>query len=106
MKIVILDEAEQDLLDGFAFYESQEPGLGDYFLNTLFGDIGSLRLYAGIHGKAFGFHRMLSSRFPYAVYYSVRGETASVIAVLDCRRNPSRTETRLKKNSTPKDDHP
>jgi len=99
MKIVILDEAEQDLLDGFTFYDSQECGLGDYFLNTLFGDIDSLRLYAGIHGKVFGFHRMLSSRFPYAVYYSVQGETAFVIAILDCRRNPSRAKTRLKRDS-------
>ena len=49
MKIAVLDEAERDLRDGFAFYESQTSGLGDYFLNTLFADIDSLRLYAGIH---------------------------------------------------------
>ena len=97
MKVIILDEAERDLCDGFMFYESQESGLGDYFLNTLFADIDSLRLYAGIHNKVFGFHRLLSSRFPYAVYYSLRNETVSVIAVLDCRRNPFRTEKRLKK---------
>ncbi|MCL2105110.1 MAG: type II toxin-antitoxin system RelE/ParE family toxin [Kiritimatiellaeota bacterium] len=100
MKITILDEAEQDLLNGFTFYESQESGLGDYFLNTLFGDIDSLKLYAGIHSKVFGFHRLLSSRFPYAIYYSLHNETVFVIAVLDCRRNPVRAETRLKKRRT------
>jgi len=97
MKITILDEAERDLCDGFTFYESQESGLGDYFLNTLFADIDSLRLYAGIHSKVFGLHRLLSSRFPYAVYYSLHDETVFVIAVLDCRQNPFRTENRLKK---------
>ena len=32
MKVQILDEAEQDLVDGFRFYEAQSRGLGDYFL--------------------------------------------------------------------------
>ena len=47
MTIRILDEAEQDLVDGFRFYEIREPGLGDYFLDSLFADIDSLHLYAG-----------------------------------------------------------
>jgi hypothetical protein len=32
MRVCILAEAKQDLIDGFRFHESQEPGLGDYFL--------------------------------------------------------------------------
>lgn len=49
MKIVILPSARDDLAGGFRFYENQEKGLGDYFLESLFSDIDSLRLYAGIH---------------------------------------------------------
>jgi hypothetical protein len=64
VKIEILDEAEQDLLDGFGFYEAQGEGLGDYFLDQLFADIDSLRIYAGIHSRHFGFHRLLAKRFP------------------------------------------
>jgi len=48
MKIRILDRAEDDLTEGFDFYEKQEAGIGDYFLNSLASDIDSLRLYAGI----------------------------------------------------------
>ena len=62
MNIQILDEVEQDLVDGFHFYESQQEGLGEYFLETLFSDIDSLRLYAGIHSVHFGYHRLLSRR--------------------------------------------
>ena len=29
MKVEILDEAQEDLLDGFRFYECQSEGLGD-----------------------------------------------------------------------------
>ena len=64
MKIEILDAAEKDLLDGYDFYERQSKGLGDYFLDSLFSDIESLYLYAGIHGRHFGYHRLLSKRFP------------------------------------------
>ena len=49
MKIKILEEAEQDLINGFRFYEAQNFGLGQYFLDSLFSDIDSLQLFAGIH---------------------------------------------------------
>ena len=35
MKVEILDEAQNDLLDGFRFYDNQSEGLGDYFLDSL-----------------------------------------------------------------------
>ena len=95
MNVEILDEAEQDLIDGFRFYEKQEAGLGEYFLNSLFSDIDSLRLYAGIHSKYFGYHRLLSKQFPYAIYYDVDGVTTSIFAVVDCRRDPNVIEKRL-----------
>lgn len=95
MNVEILEEAERDLVDGFRFYETQSAGLGDYFLDSLFSDIDSLRLYAGIHPKYFGQHRLLSKRFPFAVYYEVSGDVARVNAVLDCRRDPTWIAKRL-----------
>jgi len=96
MKIVILPSACDDLADGFRFYESQEKGLGSYFLESLFSDIDSLRLYAGIHRIVFANHRLLSKRFPYAVYYTKESEMVSVKAVLDCRRDPTFHRQRLR----------
>ena len=90
MRVEVLDAAEQDLVDGAYFYEAQEPGLGQYFLDSLFSDVDSLQLYAGIHSAHFGYHRLLSKRFPYAVYYRVTGNVAQVWAVLDCRQDPER----------------
>ena len=55
MRVQLLDEAEQDLLGGCRFYEAQEEGLGDYFLDSLCSDIDSLQLFAGIHKRQFGF---------------------------------------------------
>jgi hypothetical protein len=39
MKIKILESAKQDLREGFYFYESQEAGIGSYFLESLISDI-------------------------------------------------------------------
>ena len=48
MRIEILDEAREDLIESFRFYETREPGLGSYFIDCLFSDIDSLLLFAGI----------------------------------------------------------
>lgn len=80
--------AENDLSDGYWFYERQSIGLGDYFRSCLFSDIDSLTFFGGIHEIHFGFHRALSKRFPYGIFYAVDGQRAVVVAVLDLRREP------------------
>jgi hypothetical protein len=60
MKIDILDEAEEDLVKGFQFYERRSKGPGRYFLDSIFSDIESLKSYAGIHPLHFGYHRLLA----------------------------------------------
>lgn len=95
MRIEVLDEAEKDLVDGFAFYDRQSKGLGNYFLDSIFSDIESLYLYAGIHAFHFGYHRLLAKRFPFAIYYRVENNTIRVYAILDCRRNPAWIRDRL-----------
>jgi len=95
MRIKILASAVDDLRAGRNFYESQGEGLGSYFLDSLFSDIDSLVLYGGIHPEVFGYHRLLSKRFPYAVYYTLDEDLVLVRRVLDLRRNPNRTREAL-----------
>jgi plasmid stabilization system protein ParE len=95
VKIEILDEAHEDLIEGFRFYERFEVGVGSYFLDCIFSDIDSLILFAGIHQVVYGYHRSLSKRFPFAIYYDIEGDQIRVHAVLDCRRNPSWIRKRL-----------
>ena len=96
MNLEILPRAKGDLADGYDFYERQSPGLGGHFFETLFADIEKLRETAGIHPLVHGSHRAISRRFPYGIYYEVRGETILVQAVFDCRRHPSKIRRRLK----------
>ncbi|MBI4327185.1 MAG: type II toxin-antitoxin system RelE/ParE family toxin, partial [Chloroflexi bacterium] len=82
MTVVILEDAADDLEVGRRFYESRESGIGDYFVESILADLDSLVLYAGIHRLQFGFHRLLSKRFPFGIYYEVERETAYVYAIL------------------------
>jgi hypothetical protein len=100
MKVRILESARRDLRTGYNFYERQERGVGEYFLDSLFSDIDSLTLYGGIHPLKSGFHCMLASRFPYAVYYRLEKEVGVVLAVLDCRRHPASITKRLNRERT------
>lgn len=95
MRIEILDEAEEDLINGFDFYERLIEGLGDYFRDSLYADLESLRLYAGIHSLHFGYHRLLAKRFPFAVYYRIQDQVVRIYAILDCRRDPAWIRERL-----------
>lgn len=89
MKIQILDLAKSDLIAGHYFYEKQEPGLGDYFLRHLYTDIDDLMITAGTHLTPYRhFHRALSKRFPFAIFYT-KDEVVKVQAIADCRRRPS-----------------
>ena len=97
--VLVLTDAENDLDTGKEFYDLNEPGVGEYFWDSLIADIESLTIYAGIHREEFGFHRMFAKRFPYAIYYYVKNEIAYVTAVLPIRRNPAWIQSQLTQRS-------
>jgi hypothetical protein len=96
VKIRVLPSAVNDLEKGKDFYEEQGQGLGQCFLDSLFADIDSLALYAGVHSIHWGYHRLLSKRFPHAIYNQIVGDVAEVKRVLDCRQRPGKIKRALK----------
>ncbi len=101
-RIRILEAARLDLIAGYWFYEKQAQGIGRYFLDTLYSDIESLRISAGIHVVCFDkYHRLLSKRFPWSVYYRMESDEILIYAVIDNRRNPDLIEKRLKSDPIP-----
>lgn len=97
MKVRVLRSALEDLATGRRFYDRRAEGVGGYFFDSLFSEIDSLVLYAGIHRVHFGFHRLLAKRFPFAVYYRVISGETVVFRVLDCRRDPNWIRKALEK---------
>ncbi len=68
--VVVMKEVADDLNDGKAFYIREH-----------------------------GLYRMLSRRFPYAIYYEIVEGIAYVIAVLPMRRNPAWLKSKLQERS-------
>ena len=82
MKIQILDQAKGDLIAGWRFYEALEAGLGGHFLEQLYGDIESLAALGEPHSVPYRhFHRVLSQRFPFAIFYTVESGVVKVRAI-------------------------
>ncbi|MDX4037608.1 type II toxin-antitoxin system RelE/ParE family toxin [Aliarcobacter skirrowii] len=97
MNIKILEDAQNDIAKAILFYENQKDKLGEYFLDSIMSDIESLYIYYGIHFKVKDYFRVLSKRFPFAIYYKFDKNFIYIYAVLDCRQNPILLNTRLEK---------
>ena len=95
MIIEISSDALIDLEEGFDFYQRQSQGLGTYFISCLTSDIEALNYFGGIHQVVNGYHRALSKRFPFSIYYDIKSETLTVVAVLDARQDPLWIRQRL-----------
>ena len=86
--VVVLAEAANDIERGIDFYNAIEDGVGLYFRDSIIADLRRLGLYFGEHRIHLGYFRVLSSRFPYGIYYRDMEGTRQVVAVLDLRRSP------------------
>ncbi|WP_323588829.1 type II toxin-antitoxin system RelE/ParE family toxin [Aliarcobacter butzleri] len=95
MNIKILTEAQNDIAKAILFYEKQKKNLGKYFLDSIMSDIESLYIYYGIHFRVRNYFRLLSKRFPFAIYYKFDQNFIYIYAVLDCRQNPIVLNQRL-----------
>jgi plasmid stabilization system protein ParE len=87
--------ADRDVEAAHAWYENERPGLGLEFLDELqvtFDRIadGPFR-YQTLHSTI---RRARLRRFPYAVFFTVEGDTIVVFAVLHTSRNPAEWQRR------------
>lgn len=73
------------------WYELQNPGLGEEFLAAMELQLRRLEQAPLLYAEAIpNVRRALLPRFPYGLFYAVRGNLVHVLAVLHDARNPSR----------------
>ena len=82
-------EAEADVQEAFEYYESCRAGLGYDLLLCIEASFSLIEKnpnqYKPIHKTV---HRALVKRFPYGVFYVIKGNKVSVIGVVHARKNP------------------
>lgn len=90
VSLVIRPEAEVDLERAYRWYESQSPGLGSRFLNSVDSALSLVQdnplLFPEIYKHV---RRALLRRFPYGVFYLSEDERIVILAVLHARRDPA-----------------
>ena len=87
---------EADVEAAFDWYEGEEPGLGFEFLEELRAAYHRILDHPfGYQDLRSGIRRGLTRRFPYAVYFSVEGETIVIVAVVSTARDPAEWQRRI-----------
>lgn len=99
-----LPEVTEDLLAAFEWYEAQAESLGEEFLRMFYACAGEIPenplRYPTIHRE---YRRRLMRRFPYAIYFTVRGTEIVTLGVFHCARDPRGTKTILRERRDPKE---
>ena len=89
MNLRILEEAEAELSDAIARYQSIESGLGV----RLKEEVRSTRAWIADHPesprvRSFGYRRINLKVFPYFVAYTIQADTVWVLAIAHSARRP------------------
>ena len=88
-------DAETDVADAAAWYETQRAGLGAEFLDEILNICSSIaenpQLYPLVHRKT---QRAVIHKFPFVIYYRVENRLVSIIAVMHGSRDPNKWKSR------------
>lgn len=92
-------EAEDDMLEAYIWYEQQNPGLGEEFLESL--DKASLAIVQNPDTYRIRYKKKVRAfvveRFPYLILYTLEKNEVNVIAVFNTSRSPKSWKERIEK---------
>ncbi|OAB56210.1 recombinase [Phormidium willei BDU 130791] len=92
---VFRPEVRNDLSDAYDWYEHQQAGLGDNFIDCVDDLLNRICMmpesYAIVYRDV---RRAVIKRFPYAVYYRVISSRVVVTAIFHGRRDPKSWRSR------------
>lgn len=91
-----LPEVEEDVINGYAWYEAKSRGLGEDFFRMFYASANELSSNPLLYPKVYqDFRRRLIRRFPYAVYFTIDDDRVIVFGLFHCARNPGAVKTKL-----------
>jgi plasmid stabilization system protein ParE len=86
-RVIIRPNAEADLREAQAWYESRRVGLGEQFLEEIRNAVRLLESDPERRPLYYrDFRRLLTRRFPYKLFYRVEGDRVIVFRILHVKR--------------------
>jgi plasmid stabilization system protein ParE len=93
--LVFRPEVRAEISEAYRWYENQQSGLGDEFLDRISETLDRIcqmpESYAVVYRDV---RRAVVQRFPYAVYYRIVSSRVVVTAIFHGRRNPKAWRSR------------
>lgn len=88
-KVIVKPDAELDLADAFAWYESQKSGLGEEFLNEVKTTTDRVQLYPeSCSAQIETIRRCLLRKFPYGIFYTIENDIIYILAIFHNKKDP------------------
>ena len=85
----LLPEVEEDVINGYIWYEAKSRGLGEDFLRMFYASVNEIPWNPLRYPKVYqDFRRHLLRRFPYAIYFILENGQIIVFGLFHCARNP------------------
>lgn len=91
-----LDEAKLELSEAALYYQWQEHGLGDSFIDQVEAAVRKIMRDPTLP-REFDppYRKVVTKRFPYQVIYAIEAETVLIVAVMHQHREPEYWRERL-----------
>ncbi|MBI4653905.1 MAG: type II toxin-antitoxin system RelE/ParE family toxin [Nitrospirae bacterium] len=91
-----IPEIEEDVINGYVWYETKSRGLGEDFLRMFYACANEIPCNPLLYPKVYqNFRRRLLRRFPYAIYFTIENEQVIVFGLFHCARNPQALNAEL-----------
>ena len=98
--LIIRRRAEHDMAEAGLWYESRRSGTALYFIRCVDAAISLVTRHPEAGPIQFGtFRRVLVSRFPFGVFYTIESGTVIVHGVFHWSRDPNRIRELLESES-------
>ena len=100
LELIIRRRAEHDMAEAGLWYENRRSGTALYFIRCADAALALIGRHPEAGPVQFGpFRRVLVSRFPFGVFYTIEGETIIVHGVFHSSRNPDKIRELLESES-------
>lgn len=94
-ELIIAPEAQQDLDEAYAWYESRRAGLGEEFLGSVDACVQRIWRMPMMYAIVQENYRRAVRRFPYAVFYEYTDDCVTVYCVFHTAQDPDKWRERL-----------
>ncbi len=94
--IVIKQEAKDDIINAFLWYEEQKPKLGEKFIKIIDDYFYSIakqpKLFPVISDNL---HKASVKKFPFIIVFFIDNNDIVVVAVFNAKQNPNKLKSRI-----------